>query len=285
VSTLRPIDVTTKQQLNQHLALIEEALQADAIAIVSPILFGIDGLFKRAIEQFSIKLPRIAIILDTPGGIAEVVERMVSTIRHHYAEVYFVIPDRAMSAGTIFSMSGDKIFMSYFSVLGPIDPQIEKDGKLVPALSYLNQYYRLCAKAENGQLNTAEYALLSKLDLGELHQFEQARELSIDLLENWLSQFKFKDWANHSSSGEIVTPDEKRTRAKEIGVALSNNERWHSHGRGISRETLTNEIRLKIDRIEDIPSLLSSLDEYFALLKDYMNREQYPMFIHTREYF
>lgn len=267
------------------MALIEEALEADSIAIVSPIVFGIDGLFKRAIEQFSVKRPRAAVILDTPGGIAEVVERMVSTIRHHYSEVYFVIPDRAMSAGTIFAMSGDKIFMSYFSVLGPIDPQIEKDGKLVPALSYLNQYQRLCEKAEAGQLNTAEYALLSKLDLGELHQFEQARELSIDLLENWLSQFKFKDWANHSSTGEIVTPDEKRNRAKEIGVALSNNERWHSHGRGIGRETLTKEIRLKIDRIEDNPKLLSSLDEYFALLKDYMNREQYPMFIHTREYF
>jgi len=135
----------------------------------------------------------LAVILDTPGGIAEVVERMVNTIRYHYNdEVYFEIPNRAMSVGTIFAMSGDKIFMSYFSVLGPIDPQIEKDGKLVPALSYLNQYERLCQKADAGQLNTAEYAQLSKLDLGELHQFEQARELSIELLENWLSQYKFK---------------------------------------------------------------------------------------------
>ena len=40
--------------------------------------------------------------------------------------------------------------------------------------------------------------------------FEQARKLSIDLLEKWLSQFKFKDWANHSSTGAEVTIDEKR---------------------------------------------------------------------------
>lgn len=285
MARLKPIDNNTKQQLNQHLGLVEEALEADVIAIVSPIVSGLDGLVKRAIEHFSTKRPRFAVILDTPGGIAEVVERMVNTIRHHYGEVYFVIPDRAMSAGTIFAMSGDKIFMSYFSVLGPIDPQIEKDGRLVPALSYLSQYQRLCQKADAGQLNTAEYALLNKLDLGELHQFEQARELSIDLLENWLSQFKFKDWVNHSSTGNAVTTDEKRVRAKEIGVALSNNERWHSHGRGIARETLTNEIRLRIDKIEDNPKLLSSLDEYFDLLKDYMDREQYRMFIHTREYF
>ena len=285
MAALKPIDNNTKQQLNKHLALVEEALEADAIAIVSPILSGLDGHVKRAIEHFSTKRPRLAVILDTPGGIAEVVERMVNTIRHYYDEVYFVIPDRAMSAGTIFAMSGDKIFMSYFSVLGPIDPQIEKDGRLVPALSYLSQYQRLCQKADVGQLNTAEYALLNKLDLGELHQFEQARELSIDLLENWLSQFKFKDWVNHSSTGNAVTADEKRVRAKEIGVALSNNERWHSHGRGIVRETLTNEIRLRIDKIEDNSKLLSSLDDYFDLLKDYMGREQFPMFIHTREYF
>jgi ClpP class serine protease len=75
-------------------------------------------------------------------------------------------------------MSGDKIFMNYFACLGPIDPQIEKDGKLVPALSYLNQFQRLSDKEEKGTLNTAEFALLNKLDLGELYQFEQARELS-----------------------------------------------------------------------------------------------------------
>jgi hypothetical protein len=155
----------------------------------------------------------------------------------------------------------------------------------VPALSYLSQFQRLCQKADSGQLNTAEYALLNKLDLGELHQFEQARELSIDLLEKWLSQFKFKDWTKHSSTGAPVTADEKRARAKEVGVALNNNERWHSHGRGIGRETLTQEIRLRIDKIEDCPDLLSSLTEYFALLKDYMDREQYGTFVHTREFF
>lgn len=285
MASLRPIDNNTKHQLNQHIAALETALSADVLTIVSPILFGLDGLVKQALEQFNDKKDRLAVILDTQGGIAEVVERMVNCIRHHYQEVYFVIPDRAMSAGTIFSMSGDKIFMSYFSVLGPIDPQIEKEGKLVPALSFLSQYQRLCQKADAGDLNTAEYALLNKLDLGELHQFEQARELSIDLLENWLSQFKFKDWVTHSSSGLAVTDDEKRQRAKEVGLALSNNERWHSHGRGISRETLTNEMRLKIDRIEDNSEFSRALDEYFSLLKDYMDRGQYRTFIHTKEYF
>ncbi len=285
MTSLRPVDSNTKQQLNEHLKTIEAILEGDVIAIVSPIAYGLDGMVKRAIEQFTNRKPRAIVVLDTPGGIAEVVERMVTCIRHHYAEVFFIVPDRAMSAGTIFAMSGDKIFMSYFSNLGPIDPQVQKDGKLVPALSYLNQYNRLCEKANQGILNTAEYALLQKLDLGELHQFEQAKELSVDLLEHWLSQYKFKDWAHHTSTGSAVTIDEKRTRANEIGNILSNNERWRSHGRGISRQILTDEIRLRIDKIEDTEGLGDAVENYFELLRDYMGRGQYDTFVHTREFF
>lgn len=285
MASLRPIDANARHQLNVQLGEIEAMLDADAITIVSPIVYGLDMMVKQAIEQFPEKRARLAVILDTPGGIAEVVERMVLCIRNFYDEVYFIVPDRAMSAGTIFAMAGDKIYMNYFSTLGPIDPQIEKDGKLVPALSYLNQFNRLSEKADDGQLNTAEYALLAKLDLGELHQFEQARALSVDLLESWLSQYKFRDWDFHSSTGQPVADEEKRTRAKEIGTVLSNNERWRSHGRGIARQTLTDEIRLKIDKTEDTPGLDEKVDEYFGLLRDYMGRENYQMFVHTREFF
>lgn len=135
-------------------------------------------------------------------------------------------------------------------------------------------------------MNTAEFALLNKLDPGELYQFEQARELSCDLLTNWLSTYKFKNWHTHSSTVAIVTTDEKKQRAKEIAAVLSDNERWHSHGRMISRDTLiVDPIRLKIENFEDTPNLSSALDDYVGLLKDYVQREQHRMFVHTREYF
>ena len=80
------------------------------------------------------------IILTTTGGSAIAVERYVNIIRYHYKEVHFIVPDYAYSAGTIFCMSGDSIFMDYFSVLGPIDPQVQnKEGKWVAALGYLDK--------------------------------------------------------------------------------------------------------------------------------------------------
>ena len=256
--------------------------------IFSPILPGLEHIVKDAVESLPNRKPKLSVILDTLGGAIEVVERMVNIIRYHYEEVDFFIPDRAMSAGTVFVMAGDRIFMNYFSCLGPIDPQIVKNDELVPAMSYLNQYQRLSEKAEAGQLNMADITLLNKLDLGELYQFEQARELSHDLLINWLSTHKFKNWTTHSSTGQPVTDEHKRQRAKEIAAVLSDNERWHSHGRMISRDTLTSDsegIHLKIEEIEDHPDILSALEEYVGLLNDYIQREKHISFVHTREYF
>ena len=51
------------------------------------------------------------------------VERTVGIIRQHYFQVDFIIPDKAMSAGTVCALSGDNIYMDYYSQLGPIDPQ------------------------------------------------------------------------------------------------------------------------------------------------------------------
>lgn len=291
MAELRPVDHHTRAKLNEYLVEIEKVLDADVLTIYGPIMYGLENKVKYAIELFQERKPRIAVVLDTLGGVVEVVERIVSIIRHYYNEVDFLIPDRAMSAGTVFVMAGDRVFMGYFSCLGPIDPQIEKDGKLVPALSYLNQYQRLHAKAEAGQLNTAELVLLDKLDPGELYQFEQARELSTDLLTDWLSTYRFKNWKTDAKTKASQANDGKKQtrkqRAKKIAAALSDNERWRSHGRMISRDTLLTDpkLRLKMDKLEDIPDLSPALDDYFGLLRDFLQKEQYPSFVHTREYF
>lgn len=282
---MRPLDASVRSQLTWHLQHIEETLEADAVAFVSPILVGLDRGLLDAIEAIVPKRKSIAVILDTPGGIVEVVERMVTTLRSNYENVIVIVPDRAMSAGTIFALSADRIMMDYFSCLGPIDPQFVKDDKLVPALSYLIQFERLNKKAEDGALTTAEYALLNKLDLGELHQFEQARELSIELLVKWLSKYKFKGWERTETRGLKVTDAMRARRARKIANLLNDPERWHSHERGIDIKTLREEVGLKIDDLADTPELHSHIRMYCDLLTDYMIREELYSVIHSKEYF
>lgn len=282
---MRPLDKYMKNQLDAHMQKLERLLSADVMSIISPLLYGLEGKVRDAIAPIRRRKQVIAIIHDTSGGLVEVVERMVNIIRANYREVIFIIPDRAMSAGTIFALSADRILMDCFSCLGPIDPQIEKEGRLVPALSYLNQYERLNDKAAKGALTSAEYALLSKMDLGELYQFEQARELSRELLVKWLSNYKFKNWKTTETNKTVVTQQMKEDQANRIAELLSNNERWHTHGRGINRDTLINEIGLKIEDFSEMPRLSTVIREYFELLRDYMLREQMTSFVHTRGYF
>lgn len=282
---MRPVDDHIKSKLTDGLERVGSILDADVVAVISPILAGIEVRLRTAIDALTDKRQSIAVILDTPGGVVEVVERMVTTLRHAYADVTVIVPDRAMSAGTILALSADRIMMDHLSCLGPIDPQIEKDEKLVPALAYLNQFERLNQKAGKGQLTTAEYALLNKLDLGELYQFEQARELSIELLIKWLSRYKFRNWTKTEAKGDEVTPELKEERAKQIAALLNDPERWHSHGRAIDRKTLREEVNLKIEDLEEDPDLYKYVRNYFELLRDYMRREGLFSFIHTREYF
>jgi len=207
---------------------------------------------------------------------------MVTTLRSNDEYVTVIVPDRAMSAGTIFALSADRIMMDYFSCLGPIDPQIERDKKLVPALSYLTQFERLNKKAKDGELTTAEYALISKLDLGELYQFEQARELSVELLMKWLSKYKFKGWVRTATRGLEVTDEMKKKRAREIADLLNDTERWHSHARVIDIKTLRKEVGLEIDNIADDLELRKYIRTYFGLLQDYMRRMKRYYVIHSK---
>ena len=223
------------------------------------------------------------IILETNGGYIEVTERVVQTIRSHYSLVNFIIPSHAYSAGTVLAMSGDDIYMDYFSRLGPIDPQLPKDDKMVPALGYLIQYERMIEKSKKGILTTAELAyFVEKCDPAELYMYEQARQLSITLLKEWLVDYKFKNWIKTETRGKKVTSAMKKARASAIARILNKTEYWHTHGRGISINVLREKLKLKINDFSKKENLNSKLKDYYNLLTDYMGRRGQMAIIHTR---
>mgnify|MGYP005748375651 CR=1 FL=1 len=253
---------------------------SDVITYYGPIEYWSKNLFRQQLEAFSQSdsgnKKNLLIILNTGGGSAEVVEKMVEMTRHFYTNVDFLVPDLAMSAGTIWCMSGNRIFMDYSSSLGPIDPQVQNnEGKWVPALGYLDKCNELISRSSNGQtLSNAELVMLNTLDLASLRAYEQARDLSISLLKKWLVEFKFRDWNNHRSCphkrGQVVTADEKSQRAEEIAQMLSDNNRWHSHGRMIGIKTLQNDLKLEIDDFTGNTTLRNDVNMLHDFCNDYM---------------
>ncbi len=205
----------------------------------------------------------------------ETVERTVEIMRHHYTDISFIIAESAMSAGTILCLSGDRIYMDYSSAMGPIDPQVENsDGQLVPALGYLDQVERYIDKSRDGMLTDAEFAILQNQDIATLRRYEQARDLSISLLQKWLVAYKFKDWSNHATTGNPVTIKDKQERAGEIAMQLSDHKHWHSHGRMIGMNTLREVLRLKIEDMADDPALQGAVRQYSDLILDYIVSHQ-----------
>ena len=198
-------------------------------------------------------------------------------------EVKFLIPDRAMSAGTVLVMSGDAILMDHFSCLGPVDPQLYIEGKPIPTsvLSYLEQYERFVQKSMKGTLTSADLVLLQKLDAADLRQYELAAELSVRLIRDWLVRYKFKDWSKHSSTGNTVSKEEKTNRAEEVARALNDQERWGTHGRGINREVL-DKLKLKIDNLESDTELSNLAKEYFWFFRDLAFKEESQSLVHNR---
>lgn len=208
---------------------------------------------------------------------------MVEVTRHHFTEVFFVVPTAAMSAGTIFCMSGDKIFMDYTSSLGPIDPQVSlENGNLVPALGYIDKVNELIDKSANGRLTDAELLMLQRLDLATLRRYEQARDLSVSLLKQWLVKYKFKDWTVHAKThpGTPVSAAEKEARAEQIAKDLSDNNRWHSHGRMIGISTLTDSLKLRIEDYTNEADLRQNLRIYSELLAEHAERQQSTFLLH-----
>jgi Serine dehydrogenase proteinase len=284
---MHDFDATIKEILNQRLLDLEKHFEADVIFYYGPIHPGIAKLFRDFIEKLqSVDSPRnrLVILLNSPGGSAETVEKMVEIIRFHYSEVDFVVPDFAMSAGTIFCTSGDKIYMDYSSSLGPIDPQVFNGKEWVPALGYLDKVDELLQKARDNTLTQAEFLILQGQDLAMLSRYEQARDLTVTLLKKWLVKYKFADWTKHSDERD-VTPQEKEQRAEDIARLLGDNKHWHSHGRMISRETLETHLKLKIEDYSEVADLRKLIRSYNDLIIEYILRSRYEFFMHSRVYF
>ncbi len=287
-TAITPMDANklVEENLDSHLGDVETHTDGDALAFNGQIVSGVDDFIRNAIEKRKEKSDKqkLSVLLETPGGYITVAQRIADTFRHHYKTVDFIIPNYAMSAGTVLVMSGDAIHMDYYSVLGPIDPQVpNRDGRWVPALGYLHKYKELIDKSKTKRgLSEAEIAyLLSRFDPADLYSFEQAKDLSTKLLKEWLVKYKFKDWKETETRKKTVTLAMKEKRAKEIAEKLNDTNHWSSHARPISMEVVRREINLKIEDFGPKIALNLAIKCYHQLLRDYMAKTRKMWAVHT----
>ena len=128
-------------------------------------------------------------------------------------------------------------------------------------------------------------AILLDFDQAELYKFDQARELSITLLKEWLVSYKFRDWTKTETRGKPVTRRMLTNRAASIARKLNDTNRWHSHGYGISMEVLRRDLDLRIDDFGANPDLSKAVRGYHTLFMDYLSKLGGPMAMHVDRHF
>lgn len=159
----------------------------------------------------------VDLILHTPGGDIAATEKIINYLHSIFNnDIRAIVPQMAMSAGSMIAVSCKEIMMGKQSCLGPFDPQIGG----VACQSVLKEFEK--AK-EDIKLNPHALGLwqviFSKYNPTFLVTCEQAIELSNDLADNILSK----------------TISEKGKR-KEIMKAFNNNDATKVHSRHISKE-------------------------------------------------
>ena len=273
IAKLMTFDQTTAERKAQLLALSVARGGRDILVYAADLMkqgppIGIDysDLQPIADQLANLHGKAIDVILETPGGSGEVAEDIVRMLHDKYAEVAFIIPGWAKSAGTIMAMAGNEILMGSTSALGPIDAQNVWQGKQFSADAFLEGLEKIKKESTKaGSLNRAYIPILQGISPGEIQAAQNAMKFSEVLVRDWLAKYKFKNWTVHSGSGQPVTAQQRRGRARQIALVLCNHRRWLTHGKSLRIEDLE-KMGLKIINYEQTPGWAEPIARYHALL-------------------
>jgi hypothetical protein len=187
----------------------------------------------------------LTLILHTPGGVTNAAETIVAYLRSKFRRVEVIVPAYAMSAGTMISLSAERVVMGRQSQLGPIDPQLQlpAQGRFVSARAIVEQFDR--AKADIlGDLNMAHVwaPALGTLGPALLQEAQNALQYGEDMVARWLSDYMFKGRHNRLARGAQV-------------AEYFNDATIHkSHGRRIDRAE-AKKVGVVIEELEPVPDL------------------------------
>lgn len=257
-----PTELELGSELKRGLREIEAIRQRPCVLYVGNVADGgpdaavitkDDLPFHEAVASVPQDQRRVDVFLATVGGSGPQIARFVNALRSRFDEVDFLIPGPCMSAGTLFALAGDRIWMNPDACLGPIDPQVPTaDGRLVPAQALLLLVQQLQIEGDNAMregrpVPWSAVRIVDTIDKKDLGNAISQTNYSTTLATQFLIQYKMKSWVTRQTSGEPVTPQYRAERAFEIATALASHDRWKNHGHAISRENLASEVKMQID--------------------------------------
>lgn len=180
------------------------------------------------------------IILHTPGGGIAAAESLVDYLRRMFdTNIRAIIPQIAMSAGTMIACATSSIVMGKQSNLGPIDPQI---GGL-SASGILEEFDKAVKQVDKEPASVHIWqSIIGKYHPSLLGECENAIAWSEKMVKVWLETGMFK------------AEQQAKNKADKVVRALSDRKTTLNHSRHIHIDECIAS-GLTVEKLEDDPTL------------------------------
>ena len=189
------------------------------------------------------------LILHTPGGGIDATESIVDYLWSIFRkDIRVIVPQLAMSAGTMIACASNEIIMGKHSNLGPIDPQMFSPGIgfNVPAQGVLDEYGVAIEQIKTEPSSTHLWqTIFSRVHPSFINECMLAMNHSKELVKSWLLDNMLS-----------LDPDKVNLAEKIVGE-LSDHGKTKSHGRHISAVEAKS-LGLKITMLE-VDSIMQEL--------------------------
>jgi ATP-dependent protease ClpP protease subunit len=191
--------------------------------------------FMSAIHQMD-RTKGLDLILHTPGGDIAAAESLVEYLRSMFGRnIRVIIPQMAMSAGTMIACASDEIILGRHSSIGPIDPQVNG----IPAHGVIEEFNRALSEITTNNIAAAVWQpIIAKYNPTLIGECEKVIKWSEEIVHEWLVTGMFAD------------DEDKEAKADRVVRELGDHALTKSHNRHYSIQH-ARDIGLKVSSLEE----------------------------------
>lgn len=167
--------------------------------------------FMNAVHKLD-KSRGLDLILHTPGGSITAAELIVNYLKSIFKNnIRVIVPQIAMSAGTMIACAAKEIVMGKQSSLGPIDPSVRG----LSAYNVKEEFDRIIQECTADVRKIIVWKeILANYTPSLICECEKAIALSSELVSNWLSSNMFQRYKNREKIAKDIVDKHLNEKAK-----------------------------------------------------------------------